>query len=117
MSIKEKMLGTSKLSDLCNGSHYKSMDNEKQISLILFVDAVTYVKSKNKSMWAIFSCIAELPPSLRWSSENILFHSIWSGSGIDFNLFLEKYNKPISDIQNDGIKFQMKKIKVIFNKG
>jgi hypothetical protein len=98
------------IQDLTNGSNYKPKDN--QISLILFVDAVTYVKSVNRSMWAIFSCIAELPPSLRHSSENIIFHSIWSGAGIDFNLFLEVYNKAIDEIVNEGIFFEGKHINV-----
>jgi hypothetical protein len=98
------------IQDLTNGSNYKPKDN--QIYLILFVDSVTYVKSVNRSMWAIFSCIAELPPSLRHSSENIIFHSIWSGAGIDFNLFLEVYNKAIDEIVNEGIFFEGKHINV-----
>ncbi|RNA05333.1 hypothetical protein BpHYR1_042709, partial [Brachionus plicatilis] len=35
------------------------------ISLVLFADAVNYNKSGPNSMWALLSCVAELPPILR----------------------------------------------------
>ena len=97
------------MTDICSGSFYKFEDNK--ISLILFADAVTYVKSVSKQMWAIFSCVAELPPSLRFSYENIIFHSIWSGPDLDFNLFLKKYNKNIDDLLVSGIFFNKIKVK------
>lgn len=85
---------------------------ENKLSLILFTDAVNYVKSANKSIWAIFSCIAELPPLLRCSYDNILFHSMWSGPNVDFNLFLEKYNSNIDEVIKNGLFFNNKKITI-----
>lgn len=97
------------LSDICNGSNYIIEDNT--INLILFVDAVSYNKSGATSMWAVFSSIVELPPILRCSYENILFHSFWSGPDIKFNLFLEKYNSEIDQLIK-GFDFNGLKLKV-----
>ena len=54
-------------------------------------------------MWALFSCIIELPPSIRYSIENIIFHSTFSGADPEFNNFLSVYNKEIDEILLDGI--------------
>jgi hypothetical protein len=69
-----------------NGDAYEFKEN--QLNLIMFADAATYNKSGNRSMWAIFSSVVELPPSLRHQVENIIIHSTWSGSNPDFNLYL-----------------------------
>ena len=45
--------------DVMNGRAYKFEDNT--FNLILFADAVTYNKSGNTSMWAIFSSIVGIP--------------------------------------------------------
>lgn len=50
---------------------------------MLFTDAVTYTKSVSNSIWAIFSCVVELPPIVRCSFENIIFHSLWAGDDVD----------------------------------
>lgn len=98
------------LVDICSGTKY--VYEENCINLILFADAVTYTKSVSRSMWAIFSCIAELPPILRSSYENIIFHSIWSGPDIDFNLFLKEYNSEIDLLIKSGVKYKSISIKV-----
>lgn len=89
------------LFDICKGKKYTYIENT--LSLILFVDAVTYTKSVSNSIWAIFSCIVELPPIVRCSFENILFHSLWSGNDIDFDLFLYKYNNELDEIIKNGL--------------
>ena len=76
--------------DVVDGRLYEY--EKDTFNLILFADAASYNKSGNKSMWAIFSEIVELPPILRHSSENTIFHSSWSHSNPDFNIYLEKYN-------------------------
>lgn len=73
------------------------------MNLILFSDGVTYNKSGNNSIWALLSAIAELPPILRGSLENILFHSIWSGSSPDFNTWFQKYNTEIDILLQNGL--------------
>jgi hypothetical protein len=72
--------------------------------LVLFADGVTYSKSAAKQMWAIFACIPELPPMLRFSYENILFVSLWSGPNLDFNLFFKEYTE-IDDLIINGLVF------------
>lgn len=54
-------------------------------------------------MWAIFSCVAELPQIIRRSHENIIFHSLWSGPNLDFNMFLKEYNSQKDDIVKNGL--------------
>lgn len=90
-----------------NGLSFKY--NENTISLILFADAATYNKSGNKSIWAIFSSIVELPPILRESYENIIFHSLWSGSNPDFNVYLKEYNNELDELLEKGFIFNNKK--------
>jgi hypothetical protein len=55
-------------------------------------------------MWAKFACIPELPPMLRFSYENILFVSLWSGPDLDFNIFFSEYTQ-IDDLINNGLEF------------
>ncbi|CAF0947297.1 unnamed protein product [Brachionus calyciflorus] len=89
--------------DIMSGSLYRFETNT--INLVLFADGVSYNKSGINSMWVILSQIVELPPILRSSFENILFHSSWTGSQPDFNFWLEKYNKQIDDVLINGFRW------------
>ena len=95
--------------DIISGLKYKY--REDFLNLVLFADGVNYNKSSNKTIWAILSSIVELPQVLRDSHENIIAHSLWSGSNPDFNLFLEYYNKPTTDLLTNGLDFRGKIIK------
>ena len=90
--------------DILNGRAYKYETNT--FNLVIFIDAVSYTKSGNKSMWAVFSTFVELPPILRSMSENIIFHSSWTGTMADFDIFLKIYNSQIDDILKNGVDFQ-----------
>ena len=92
------------VTDMINGAAYSY--EKDTYNLILFADAANYTKSGNKSFWAIFSSIVELPPLLRDSYENIIFHSMWSGSNPEFNIFLEKYNEEIDEVVIFDLKFK-----------
>ena len=100
---KDKMKDLDGFSDVLNGQAYEFEKNT--FNLALFADAATYTKSANKSMWAIFSTLLELPPSLRCKSENVIFHSSWFGSDLDTDIFLKKYNKQITHILKHGLDF------------
>ncbi|CAF0957124.1 unnamed protein product [Brachionus calyciflorus] len=82
------------------------------INLILFADGVIYNKSGCNSIWTLMSSIAELPPLLRGSFENIIVHSSWSGSDLDFNLWLGEYNNEINDIIQNGMEWSDMTIKI-----
>lgn len=75
---------TKAISDVINSEMYSYEKNT--INLLLFANAESYIKSGNKSIWAIFSEIVELPPILRHAAENTIFHSSWSDSNPDFNI-------------------------------
>jgi len=93
-----------KFCDILSGRAYKfEVDT---FNLAIFVDAVTYTKSANKSMWAMFSTFVELPSILRSMSENIIFHSSWTGAISDFDIFLKRYNSQIDDNLKHGIEFE-----------
>ena len=81
------------LSDIMNGHAYVNIENT--FNLALFTDAANYNESGSRSMWAKFSSLIELPPILRAAYENIIFHSSWTRSNPDLNVFLEKYNYQI----------------------
>jgi hypothetical protein len=67
-----KVVPRNEVRDILNGRSYKF--EEDTFNLVIFVDAVTYTKSGNNSMWAMFSTFAELPPVLRFISDpNLLF--------------------------------------------
>ena len=55
-----------------------------------------------------FSTLVELPPALRSCYENIIFHSNWTGSNPDFNIYLQEYNNQIDYIREHGVKFNDK---------
>ncbi|CAF1062539.1 unnamed protein product, partial [Brachionus calyciflorus] len=81
--------------DVISGDLYSFEKNT--LNLILFADGVTYNKSGANTIWTIMSSIVELPPFLRGNLENIIVHSSWSGSGLDFNTWLEKYNHDLDE--------------------
>jgi len=89
------------LSDVMNGAAYTF--EPCTLHLILFADAATYNKSGNRSQWFVFSALVELPPILRYTEENIIFHSSWSGSNPDFNTYFEKYNGEIDILLKNGL--------------
>ena len=89
-----------------NGKAYEH--EEDTFNLVLYSDAANYNKSGNRSIWAVFSTLVELPSVLRSCYENIIFHSNWTGSNPDFNIYLEKYNSQIDYIREHGIEFNHK---------
>jgi hypothetical protein len=98
------------ISDVMDGTAY--IFEDYTFNLVLFADSVVYNKSRNKSMWALFSSIVELPPLLRNCSENIIFHSSWSGPLPEFNLYLKEYNKTLDYIIQNGIEVEGKLYKL-----
>lgn len=49
---------------------------------------------------------------LRFSYENILFISLWSGPNLDFNIYLKKYNSQIDELITNGMQFKNTIIKL-----
>jgi hypothetical protein len=96
-----KNMDKNTISDVMNCATYTYAPN--LLHLILFADAATYNKSGNRSQWFVFSAIAELPPIKRYEVENVVFHSSWSGSNPDFNIYLQKYNSEIDTLIKDGL--------------
>ncbi|CAF1044996.1 unnamed protein product [Brachionus calyciflorus] len=95
--------------DVTSGLSYEYDPN--LISLILFADGVQYNKSGANSIWVLLSSIAELPPLLRNSFENIVFHSLWTGAAPDFNLWLN-IEKEIDSLINQGFEWKGRTIKL-----
>ena len=89
--------------DIMNGASYKYEPDT--LNLIIFVDSATFTKSGHRSQYATMSSIVEMPSVLRFLPENIIFHSSWSGSEPDFNLYFEKYNNEIDVLLNNGLDF------------
>ncbi|CAF0888461.1 unnamed protein product [Brachionus calyciflorus] len=110
LSYKSKMFMEKNWTDIMSGKSY--VFEENTINLILFTDGVTYNKSGINSMWAILSAIVELPPVLRGSYENLIFHSSWTGSQPDFNLWLSDYSKQIEEVLRLGFEWKNKKFKL-----
>jgi hypothetical protein len=94
--------------DIISGKSYKYKEN--CLNLILFADGVDYNKLSKKNIWVLLSSIVEWPQLLRESSENIIAHSMWSGSNPDFNTFLEHFNVQTTSLLEKGIFFRGKKL-------
>jgi len=45
-------------------------------------------------------------------SENIIFHSSWTGALSEFDIFLKRYNSQIDDVIKDGVEFEGKVFKI-----
>jgi hypothetical protein len=56
-------------------------------------------------MWAVFSTLVELPPILRSSYGNIIFHSSWTGSNPDFNVYFNMESILIIEFINSKFIF------------
>ena len=88
------IINTRLKTDIVTGEKYVYRENT--CNLFLFTDEVKYNKSGNSSIWALFSCIVELPPKLHYKIENIIYHSTIGGAEPEFNNFLSVYNSDIS---------------------
>ena len=95
------IINTRLKTDIVTGEKYVYRENT--CNLFLFTDEVKYNKSGNSSIWALFSCIVELPPKLHYKIENIIYHSTIGGAEPEFNNFLSVYNSEIDTILLDGI--------------
>ncbi len=81
--------------------------------MVLFFDGANY-NSNNDPLHAFFSQLSELPPHLRYSTRNIITHSLWTGSTLitDFNLFLSRYNNELDRFLVNGILIEDLNIKI-----
>ena len=77
------------LSDICDGSVYKSKITEERIvTLAWHIDGAPTIKSKTLNIWLITGFIVELPISLRFCLSNIILCGLWYGAQKpDFELF------------------------------
>ena len=77
-------------------------NKENFISLILFVDEVTFSKSSNNNrIYAILCQIAELPEIVRYSYKNIIPLLFFVGSHSNFNILFRKYNTQLEFYLNE----------------
>lgn len=76
--------------DILNSNFYGNKNG--YISLIIFVDEVSFSKSSNlHKMYAILCQIAELPPNLRSSYKNIIPLAFIVGNCPDFNIVFQDF--------------------------
>ena len=79
------------------------LSNKDNISFLWNTDGVPLFKSSKISIWSIFLVINELPPSLHYKSENMVFAGIWYGTRKpEPTLFLEPLYREF-EIMKKGI--------------
>lgn len=88
-------------SDIINSKAYKI--SELTISLILFVDDVQFNKSSSNKIYSIQAQIAELPPKVRCSTNNIICFLFYIGGYPNFNILFDKYLVELKNILKDGL--------------
>ena len=78
-SIKKFDAKGNQESDLNLPQFFVTTSNLLNVFLILNSDGVKIMKSASKSIWPVWLAIANLPPKLRSSFENIVLASLWLG--------------------------------------
>ncbi|XP_055603979.1 uncharacterized protein LOC129752217 [Uranotaenia lowii] len=86
------------------------------ITLSFNTDGVkVYNSSAKKSLWPILLSINELPPSLRFSKNNIIVAGLWMGSkDPDFNIFLKPLSDALKEFNSTGITLNKRRISAIY---
>ena len=107
MSQNNKFLSIKASLDKPNRAHSKIISkNIQNISIILFVDGASLLKTGSKgSIWAMFSIILDLPPRLRVCFQNIITHFIIGAHDIDLNEFLSLHLNGLKKIQINDVDF------------
>ena len=94
-----------KLADLFDG-------NTVTFKLILNTDGVRVQESRDCSAYPVWVALADLPPKLRASFDNIFLCSLWYGKGnIHWDSIFEHYSSEISKnrkIKVNGVEYELK---------
>ena len=67
--------------DLCIPPIRTSGSLQLKVCLLVNSDGVRIIVSKNRSLWPIWLCVANLPPVLRSSFRNLALACLWLGQG------------------------------------
>lgn len=96
------MINSAACSDIINSEAYGS-PAPNTLTLILFVDGSSFRKTPAGSFWLMCSMIAELPPLIRMSYNNIVTHFIYGSSSPNFESYLPKHSTELENLLNSGI--------------
>ena len=89
-------------------------DNETCITLHLIVstDGVKIIHSSGKHLYPLWLIIADLPPVMRSSFDNIAFASLWFGDGKpDFEVIFQYVQREVSELKyiyHDGFSYSVR---------
>lgn len=103
----------SKIRDIHNSRLYKENITEKHttadyipITLTINTDGVPVFKSKKSTLWPVFAYVNELPPQVRFKSENIIVIALYYTEKEDPDMvdILKPFITEIKDLQLQGIE-------------
>ena len=89
-------------------------DNETCITLHLIIstDGVKIIHSSGKHLYPLWLIIADLPPVMRFSFDNIALASLWFGDGqADFEVIFQYVQREVSDLKyiyHDGFSYSVR---------
>jgi hypothetical protein len=96
------------VSDFCNSEYYKSKNLAlNSISFILFIDGAQFNKGSNGSIWAILGIVANLPPLIRSTFNNIMKILLIHGTLFDFNGIFSKHLSKLKNLLENGIEITL----------
>lgn len=86
------------INDICDGSEYRRVNHQRQkydLTLVLYTDGISLIKSSTSHCWPLMFVVAELPPDIRY--KNIIIAGIWYEKTIKppMNLFLMPFCQKI----------------------
>ncbi|XP_066923710.1 uncharacterized protein [Clytia hemisphaerica] len=95
------------IEDIYDGSLYQNnwskgcnLSNPYNISFTWNTDGVPLFKSSKISLWPIYLVINELPPNIRYKSENMIFAGVWYSSAKPVTwIFLESFVKELKELE------------------
>lgn len=102
------------ISDICDGQFYRTLcqpgqflNDSNNISALFNTDGIPLYNSSNVKLWPVFLAINELPPSSRFSRENMVLAAIWQGKDKPpFSQYMCAFGEQMCKLYVDGMNIK-----------
>jgi hypothetical protein len=104
------------LTDIQSGDWFKNIEEQGEfITININTDGVApYNSSKRSSLWPIFLSLNDLPPSMRYSKQNVVAAGFWlSEYQPNFKLFLKPFIDELNHLYQKGLDVNNKNYRVL----
>lgn len=109
----EYQSNTDHISDIYDGEMYQQhcmpITKAGGLSLLITTDGISPYKHGTTQFWPIYGIVNELPPSLRFNKENMLFFGLWPTNTPDFQVFFAPMQEELTRLYHFGHNFCINK--------